>query len=141
MKRVVLLSDPRVRLDAAAGSLAASGLEAVAASGLAEARQLVEAGALGVVVGVAEGGWVGERPAALATWPPAVRRRCVVTLLGPGLATGDGVRAFLLGVDLLVAAADLGRLGEIMACALHTKGVLLAPLDPAAAARFGTRSE
>lgn len=137
MKRVVLLSDPRVRLEAAAGALAAAGLEAVVSTGLADARQLVEGGALGVVIGVPEGGWSGDRPAALATWPAAVRRRCVVALLGPGLATGDGVRAFLLGVDLLVSGADLGRLGEIMTGAFQAKGVLLGPLDPATAARFG----
>lgn len=137
MRRVVLLSDPRVRLDAAAGALAAAGLEAVMSTGLADARQLVEGGALGVVIGVAEGAWTGERPAALATWPAAVRRRCVVALLGPGLVTGDGVRAFLLGVDVLVSGADLGRLGEIMTGALQAKGALLAPLDPATAARFG----
>lgn len=137
MKRVVLVPDPRVRLDAAAGALAAAGLEAVVASGLAEARQLVEGGALGVVIGVAEGAWAGDRAAALAAWPSALRRRCVVALLGPGLGTGDGVRAFLLGVDLLVSGADLGRLGEVMAGAFHAKGELLAPLDPAAAARFG----
>ncbi|HPC82530.1 MAG TPA: hypothetical protein P5234_04105 [Thermoanaerobaculaceae bacterium] len=137
MRRVVLVPDPRVRLEAAAGALAAAGLEAVVATGLADARRLVEGGALGVVIGVPEGGWVGEEPATLASWPTGVRRRCVVALAGPGLLTGDGVRAFLLGVDLLVSAGDLGKLGEIMACALQTKGALLAPLDPAAAARFG----
>ena len=137
MRRVVLLSDPLVRLEAAAGTLAAAGLEAVISSDLAEARHLVEGGALGVVIGVGEGGWSGARPAALATWPAAVRRRCVVALLGPGLVTGDGVRAFRLSGDILVSGADLGRLGEIMVGALQAKGALLAPLDPATAARFG----
>lgn len=137
MKRVVLVPDPRVRLDAAAGALAAAGLEAVTASSLPEARTLVDGGALGVVIGVADGGWSGDRPAALASWPTSVRRRCVVALLGPGLLTGDGVRAFFLGVDLLVSGSDLGRLGEVVSSALAVKGALLAPLDPVAAARFG----
>lgn len=137
MKRVILLSDPRVRLEPAAGALAASGLEAVSVSSMGDARLQVEAGAVGLVVGVANAEWSGERAGSLATWPSALRRKCVVALLGPGFVTGDGVRAFLLGVDLLVLAGDVGKLGEIMSCALLTKGALVAPLDPAAAARFG----
>lgn len=139
MKRVLLLSDPKVRLDSAAGALAAAGLEAVGLGTVAEARGQVEGGALGLVIGVAEGGWGGELAAALAGWPSTVRRKCVVALVGPGLVSGDGVRAFLLGVDLLVAITDVGRLGEIMSAALQAKGALLAPLDPASAARFGVQ--
>lgn len=137
MRRVVLLSDPRVRLESAAGGLAASGLEAVTVASMGEARQQVEAGAVGLVVGVASADWTGERASSLAAWPSAVRRRCVVALMGPGFVTGDGVRAFLLGVDLLVVAGDVGRLGEIMSGALLSKGALVAPLDPTTAARFG----
>lgn len=137
MKRIVLLSDPRVRLEPAAGALASSGLEAVSVASIADARLQVEAGAVGLVVGVSGADWSGERAAGLAGWPPALRRKCVVALLGSGFVTGDGVRAFLLGVDLLVLAGDVGRLGEIMATALLSKGALLAPLDPASAARFG----
>lgn len=139
MKRILLLSDPRVRLDAAAGALAAAGLEAVSVGTVGEARVQVEGGALGLVIGVGDGGWVGEPSAALAGWPTLVRRKCVVALVGPGLLSGDGVRAFLLGVDLLVSIAEVGRLGEIMAGALQAKGALLAPLDPVAAARFGVQ--
>lgn len=137
MRRIVLLSDPRVRLEPAAGALAASGLEAVTVASMGEARQQVEAGAVGLVIGVASADWTGERASALAAWPSALRRRCVVALMGPGFATGDGVRAFLLGVDLLVVVGDVGKLGEIMSGALLGKGALVAPLDPTAAARFG----
>jgi hypothetical protein len=137
VKRIVLLSDQRVRLEPAAGALASSGLEAVSVASMGDARSQVEAGAVGLVVSVANAEWSGERASSLAAWPSALRRRCVVALLGPGFVTGDGVRAFLLGVDLLVVAGDAGKLGEIMSGALQSKGSLVAPLDPTAAARLG----
>jgi len=53
------------------------------------------------------------------------------------LATGDGARAFLLSVDLVVAPGDAARLGELVASGLQTKRVLVARLDGHAAARLG----
>ena len=74
---------------------------------------------------------------ALAALPATLRRGCVVVLLGPALTTGDGLRAFLLGVDLVVGGGDATRIGELACAAVSAKRALVAPLDPAAASRLG----
>lgn len=136
MKRAVVVADGRLQVEAVLGALAAAGFEAVASSSVAEVRPQVEVGAVAVVLGAS--GETGEAaPAAIAAMPPAIRRSCVVVLLGPGLTTGDGTRAFLLGVDLVVAAADTARLGELVGAAVASKRSLVAPLDPVAAAKLG----
>jgi hypothetical protein len=136
VKRAVVVADGRLQVEAVLGALAAAGFEAVAASSLAEARTQLEIGAVAVVLGSsAEGGDVGL--AALAGIPPAMRRGCVVVLVGPSFTTGDGMRAFLLGVDLVVATPDVARLGDLVGGAVASKRALVAPLDPLAAAKLG----
>jgi hypothetical protein len=58
-------------------------------------------------------------------------------LVGPGLTTGDGMRAFFLGMELVVAVADTARLGELVSAAVASKRTLVAPLDPVASAKLG----
>jgi hypothetical protein len=136
VKRAVVVADGRLQVEAVLGALAAAGFEAVASGSVADVRSQVEVGAVAVVLGAsAETGEVA--PAAIGSMPPAIRRSCVVVLLGPGLTTGDGMRAFLLGVDLVVAAADTARLGELVGAAVASKRSLVSPLDPVAAAKLG----
>lgn len=68
--------------------------------------------------------------------PAALRRGCLVVLVNAGVQTGDGWRAFLANVDLLVAAADAPRLGELLRAALAAKKQLVGLLDPEAANRL-----
>ncbi len=136
MKRAVVVADGRLQVEAVLGALAAAGFEAVASSSVTEVRSQVEVGAVAVVLGAAAE-TDKAAPAALGSMPPAIRRSCVVVLLGPGLTTGDGMRAFLLGVDLVVAAADTARLGELVGAAMASKRSLVSPLDPVAAAKLG----
>ena len=132
MKRAVVVADGRLQVEAVLGALAAAGFEAVASGSVAEVRSQVEGGAVAVVLG---GSAVADE-AALGGMPPAVRRSCVVALLGPGLTTGDGMRAFLLGVDLVVAPTDTARLGELVGAAVASKRNLVSLLDPVAAAKL-----
>jgi hypothetical protein len=133
MKRAVVVGGGHLQVEAVLGALAAAGFEAVASGSLTEARSQVEVGAVAVVLGASVA--IGE--VALGGMPPAIRRSCVVVLVGPGFTTGDGMRAFLLGVDLVVAAADIARLGELVGAAVAGKRTLVALLDPLAAARLG----
>lgn len=136
MKRAVVVSDGRLQVEAVLGALAAAGFEAVASASLGEARSQVESGAVAVVLSAS--GEAGDTAlAALAGIPAATRRCCVVVLVGPGLTTGDGMRAFLMGVDLVVGAADTPRLGELVGAAVTSKRTLVAPLDPVASAKLG----
>lgn len=137
MKRAVVVGDGKLHVESALGALTASGFEAVAVTSTTEARAQVEAGATVVVVGASGMPWTGERAAPLATAPPAVRRAFLLVLVESGFVTGEGIRAFLLGADLVVAAADVGRVGDLVAGALAAKRQLVAALDPAAAARLG----
>ena len=137
MKRAAVLNDGAIQVETALGALAAGGFEAVTVDGPAALRSQTEAGAAALVLGWAGDGSDAERAAAVAALPPALRRGVVVALVGAGLASGDGVRAFLLGADLVVAAGDLPRVGELVGAALAAKRTLVAPLDPAAAARLG----
>jgi hypothetical protein len=136
VKRAVVVADGRLQVEAVLGALAAAGFEAVAVASLSEARAQLELGAVAVVVG--SSGEVGEAGlGALAGIPPTARRACVVVFIGPGFTTGDGMRAFLSGADLVVAVADGARLGELVGAALVSKRALVAPLDPLAAAKLG----
>ena len=137
MRRAVVLADGHLQVEAVLGALSAAGFEAVAVGSAAEIRPQVESGATVVVVGVAGGAEDAAHAAVLAAMPPALRRSCVVVLLGAGPATGDGLRAFLLGVDLVVAAGDAVRVGELACAAVAAKRALVAPLDPVAAGRLG----
>ena len=137
MKRAVVVGDGKLHVESALGALTASGFEAVAVASATEARIQVEAGAQVVVVGATGMPWTGERSAPLATMPPALRRGFLLVLVETGFVTGEGIRAFLLGADLVVATADLGRLGELASGALAAKRQLVAALDPIAAARLG----
>jgi hypothetical protein len=137
VKRAVVVGDGRLHVEAALGALTSAGFEAVAVASTAEARSLVESGAVAVVVGVGGVAWDQERALPLATLAPAVRRASVVALVGEGMPTGDGLRAFVYGVDLVVSVADLTRLGELLGVAVTGKRALVAPLDPHAAARLG----
>lgn len=137
MKRAVVVADGLLHTETALGALAAAGCEAVPVPGTTEARAGAEAGALVVVLGAAEGRLAGERAAPLLTMPPSVRRGCVIALVGDGLATGDGMQAFIHGVDLVVARGDLARLGELVGAAIAAKRSLVGQFDPVAAARLG----
>jgi hypothetical protein len=137
VKRAVVVSDGRLQGEAILGALGAAGFEAVAVGSVAEVRAHVELGAVAVVLGHSAEGLEPAQTAALASMPSGLRRSCVVALLGPGLTTWDGARAFLLGVDLVVASADAPRLGELVAAALASKRTLVAPLDPNAAGKLG----
>ncbi|MFH1177627.1 MAG: hypothetical protein V1750_09495 [Acidobacteriota bacterium] len=137
MKRAVVLADGRLHLETAMGSLAAAGFETVTAPTVSELRGALEAGAQAAVIGVVAGQWEAEQARAIAAMPAALRRGCLVVLVGEGLSTGDGARAFLLGVDLVVKTNDVARIGELLSRALVAKRCLVNPLDPVAAARMG----
>jgi len=140
MKRALVVSGGVFQVESALGALAAAGFEAVVADGLSELRAQVEAGTVAAVVGYTGNAGSAtdlERVAAIAELPPVLRRSLVVVLVGPGLATRDGVRAFLLSVDLLVATPDLPRLGALLSGAIAAKRALVVPLDPVVAARLG----
>jgi len=137
VKRAVVVADGQVHTETALGSLAAAGCEGVTVAGTAEARAAAEAGALVIVLGVADGRLDGERAAPLQSMPPTVRRGGVIALGGDGLSTGDGMQAFSHGVDLVVARGDLSRVGELAAAVIASKRTLVAQLDPTAAARLG----
>ena len=126
-----------VHPDSVSGSLAAAGFEALVVRSVPEARSQVEAGALVMVIGTGGSEWAGPVSVPVLSMPPSLRRSCLVVLAGAGFATGDAWRALTLGVDAVVAASDLERLGEICAGALSAKRALVAPLDAAAAARLG----
>ena len=137
MKRAVVVAEGGLQVEAALGALAASGFEAVAVSSVAEVRSHVELGAVAVVMGLSAAGLEAGQNAALLSMPSGLRRSCVVALVGPGLTTWDGTRAFLLGVDLVVSVADAARLGELIGAAVASKRTLVAPLDPNAATKLG----
>jgi hypothetical protein len=137
VKRAVVLAGPALQAEAALGAMAAAGFDAVAAGGVADLRAHVEVGAAVVVLGAGGEGLDPAQAAALASMPAALRRSCVVVLVGQGLTTGDGLRAFSLGVDLVVGTADAARLGELAGAAVSAKRALVAPLDPTAAGRLG----
>jgi hypothetical protein len=137
MKRAVVVADGPLRPEAVLGALTSSGFEAVTVATLHEARFQVETGATAVVAGINGAPWDGDRVTPINTMLPAVRRSCVVVLVGPGLATGDAAKAFLLNVDLVVSATDAARLGELVGAALALKRHLVAAVDTAAAARLG----
>ena len=137
MKRAVVVADGPLRPETVLGALTAAGFEAVTVASLQEARFQVETGAAVVVAGVNGATWDGDRPTPINTMLPAARRSCVVVLIGPGLATGDAAKAFLLNVDLVVGATDAARLGELVTAALALKRHLVSAVDTAAAARLG----
>lgn len=131
MRRALVVEGRGVHVETVMGALAAAGFEALPVPSLAAARPLVEAGALAVVVGLE----AGEGLAALSLWPPSLRRGCVVAVVGE--ADPGGMKAFRLGVDVVVPGTEEARLGEALAAAIATKRLLVAPLDGAAAARLG----
>jgi hypothetical protein len=135
VKRAVVVAGGRLHVETVLGSLAAAGFEAATAPSAAAARALVDAGAV-VVVAAAEC-LDGEAWKPFASMSPTLRRSCLVALVGEDLSTWDGGRAFSLGVDVVVRTSDLARLGELVTTALAAKRNLVAPLDPAAAARLG----
>ena len=137
MRRAVVVADGHLQVEVAFGALSAAGFEAVAVGSAAEIRPQVELGAAVVVMGAADGGQDPARAAVLAALPPGLRRSCVVVLIGAGTVTGDGLRAFMLGVDLVVAVGDSAQVGELAGAAIATKRALVAPLDPFAAGRLG----
>jgi hypothetical protein len=136
MKRAIVVANGHLQVETVLGALAAAGFEAVASGSLAESRAQVDVGAVAVVIGSS-----GERGdaglAGLAGISPATRRGCVVVLVGPSFTTGDGMRAFLMGADLVVGASDVARLGELVGGAVASKRALVGPLDPLAAAKLG----
>ena len=89
------------------------------------------------MIGALEGGLDPARAAVLAAMAPGLRRSFVAMLVGGAPATGDGLRAFTLGVDLVVATGDSARIGELAGAAVAAKRVLVAPLDPVAAGHLG----
>jgi hypothetical protein len=65
-----------------------------------------------------------------ASLPIRVRRRVVVVQVGDGVTTADGATAFVRGVNLVVATADLGRIGDIARAAIARHRDLVAMLEP-----------
>jgi hypothetical protein len=137
MKRAVVVGDGRLHVEVVLGVLTSAGFEAVTAGSVGEARTHLDAGAVAAVVGVGGTPWNAERAQPLDSMPASARRGCLVVLVGEGMTTGDGLHALLHGVDLLVDGHDVPKLGELVACGLLAKRTLVAPLDPAAAARLG----
>jgi hypothetical protein len=136
VKRVVVVREGLPVADALLGLLTAAGFEATAVTTAAEARTQVLGTAVAVVLSWADA-QDAQRHAAVLAMAPGLRRGCVVALLGPGLASGDGVRAFQHSADLVVAPGDAQRLGEMLGATLAAKRTLVAILDPAAATRLG----
>lgn len=136
MKRAAVVADGAVHVETALGALAAVGYEAVAVPGAVEAKTQVESGASVVVLGMRAGGSSPALPVALATMPGALRRTCVVVLVGDEMTTGDAGLAFRLGADLTLSSRDLASVGEVVGRAVAAKKALVATLDPAAAARL-----
>lgn len=135
MRRVVVVRDGLPVADALLGLLTAAGFDSVAVPNAGEARTLVDAGAVAVVLGFSEGA-DPQRFGPVVSMPSAVRRGCVVALIGPGLSTGDGSRAYLLSVDLVVGPSDTQKLGELLGSSIVAKRALVALLDPVAATRL-----
>ena len=133
----MVISEGGAPVDSVLGALGSAGLEAVVVASFAEARAHVEAGTVVVVVLATPERWQSDKALPLAALPAGLRRGCVIALVGAGLATGDGARAFLLSVDLVVAPGDTARLGDLVASGLQSKRVLVARLDSHAAARLG----
>jgi len=118
------------------GALAAAGFEAVTVADYRKARTEVEGGAVAVVLCPDLPPWGGQESWPLLAMPAALRRGCVLVLLSNSFATGDALRAFVLQVDLVVAASDAPRLGELLRAALSAKQKLVALVDEEAAARL-----
>jgi hypothetical protein len=137
MRRAVVLNDSGVAVDSVLGALGSAGLEAIAVGSFGEARAQVEAGAVVVVVLATPERWQSEKALPLLAMPGGLRRGCLVVLVGAGLATGDGARAFVLSVDLVVAPGDVAGIGERVASGLQSKRALVARLDGHGAARLG----
>ncbi len=137
MKRAVVVGDGRLHVEVVLGVLTSAGFEAVTAASVGEARTHLDAGAVAAVIGVGGTPWNAERAQPLVSMPAPARRGCLVVLVGEGMATGDGLRALVFGVDLLVDGHDVPKLGELVASGLLAKRALVAPLDPVAAARLG----
>ena len=137
MKRAVVVGDGHLQVDAVLGALAAAGFEAVEVDHADKVRSGLDRGAEAVVLGYAVDGGNPSPPASINALPAGMRRACVVVLVGPGLTTGDGTKAFQLGVDLVVAWQDTPRVGELIDSAAALKRTLVALLDPAAATRLG----
>ena len=137
MRRAVVISEGGAPVESVLGALGSAGLEAVAVASFGEARAQVETGAVVVIVLATPERWQSEKALPLTALPANLRRGCVIALVGAGLATGDGARAFLLSVDLVVAPGDAARLGDLVASGLQSKRVLVARLDGQAAARLG----
>lgn len=70
----------------------------------------------------------------LLSMPSALKRSCVIVILGNGPATGGGWQAFVLQVELLLSAVDATRLGELLWAVLAAKWRWVGLLDEEAAA-------
>ncbi len=137
MKRAIVVADGKLPVEAVLEALAASGYETVEVPDVSRARECLASGATAVVLGCVDRGGERGQAGALASLPPALRRACALVLVGPGLVTGAGTKAFILGVDLVVALRDTPRLGELVDSAAAFKRTLVASLDPAVATRVG----
>ncbi|MEW6337329.1 MAG: hypothetical protein AB1625_07990 [Acidobacteriota bacterium] len=137
MKRAVVVGDGRIPVEVVLGVLTSAGFEAVTAGSVAEARAHVDAGAVAVVLGGGGVSWSAERARPLVSMPPSARRGCLLVLVADGLTTGSGMPALMHEVDLVIDGHDVPKLGQLVASGLLAKRALVAPLDPAAAARLG----
>lgn len=124
MQVYVANGDPGMR--AAVDALRASGFEVEAVESADEAARRIGPTELSTVV-------IGDGENVLQPFqqmPPRVRRRVVLVQVGGSVATADGAAAFVRGVNLLVAAADVGRLGDLVALALNRHRDLVALIEP-----------
>jgi hypothetical protein len=132
--RAAVLGGGSLHVESALGALSAGGIEAVAAATMSEARALVEAGTVVLVVGE---GALDECGKAMCSWPQTLRRGAVVMLVERQGGSAPSNRSFLLGVDAVVGAGEVARLGDLAGRAAAAKRQLVAAIDSGAAARFG----
>lgn len=111
---------------AAVDALRASGFEVEAVENAQEAARRIGPAELSTVV-IGDGENVLQPFQQMA---PRVRRRVVLVQVGGGVATADGAAAFVRGVNLLVATADVGRLGDLVALALNRHRDLVSMIEP-----------
>jgi hypothetical protein len=111
---------------AAVDVLRSSGFEVEEVESAEEAARRIGPSELATVV-------VGETENVLQPFhqmAPRVRRRVVLVQVGTAVNTADGAAAFVRGVKLLVAATDLGRLGDLVVLALNRHRDLVSMIEP-----------
>ena len=122
VKRAVVVARPALQTEATLGALAAAGFEAVAVAGAAEVRAHVEVGAAAWCLGRRRRrAWRRRRRRRSPRCRPRCGARASSSWSARASPPATGLRAFQLGVDLVVATADTARLGELVGAAVAAK--------------------